>query len=87
MTGVATVLAATAQISGNRASAMLESVSTSIQEVRRPLKTPDEVMKLPWCAEGWGWAGVGWWGAFGVCGWKKSDSGSADGVLGDGGRI
>lgn len=47
MTGVATVLAANAQISGKRASAMLESVSTSIQEVRRPLMTPDEVMKLP----------------------------------------
>jgi type IV secretion system protein VirD4 len=47
MTGVATILKENANVSGKRGAAMLESVSTSIQEVRRPLMTPDEVMKLP----------------------------------------
>ncbi len=47
MTGVSTIIKESANISGKRAAALLEQVSTSLQEVRRPLMTPDEVMRLP----------------------------------------
>lgn len=47
MTGVSTIIKESANISGKRAAALLEQVSTSLQEIRRPLMTPDEVMRLP----------------------------------------
>lgn len=47
MTGTATVVKESASYSGDRLQPMLGNVSTSVQEISRPLLTPDEVMRLP----------------------------------------
>lgn len=47
MTGTTTILKESASYSGDRLQPMLGNVSTSEQEVARPLLTPDEVMRLP----------------------------------------
>lgn len=47
MTGTTTIVKAQNSYSGDRLTPMLSNVSTSVQEVQRPLLTPDEVMRLP----------------------------------------
>lgn len=47
MTGTSTVLVDSVSYSGRRLTPMLSNVSTTIQEHKRPLLTPDEVMRLP----------------------------------------
>lgn len=47
MTGTTTVVKPNISFSGQRLTPMLSNVSTSLQEVQRPLLTPDEVMRLP----------------------------------------
>lgn len=47
MTGTMTVVKADHSYSGNRLSPMLGQVSTNVQEIERPLMTPDECGRLP----------------------------------------
>ncbi len=47
MTGTMTVVKADHSYSGNRLSPMLGQVSTNVQEIERPLLTPDECGRLP----------------------------------------
>lgn len=46
MTGAITIEKATFSFSGNRVSPVLDHVSASVQQVERPLMTPDEVMRI-----------------------------------------
>jgi len=47
MTGQTTVIKEQITISGRRTSAMLGQVSRTIQEIQRPLLTPDECLRMP----------------------------------------
>jgi type IV secretion system protein VirD4 len=47
MTGTTTVVKAAFSYSGNRLSPMLGQVSTNVEEIERPLMTPDECGRLP----------------------------------------
>lgn len=47
MTGQTTVIKEQVSTSGKRFGMVLEQVSTSFNEVQRPLMTPDEIMRLP----------------------------------------
>lgn len=47
MTGQTTVVKENVSTSGKRFGMVLDNVSTSWQEVQRPLMTPDEIMRLP----------------------------------------
>ncbi|WP_326999648.1 type IV secretory system conjugative DNA transfer family protein [Comamonas testosteroni] len=47
MTGTMTVVKAAFNYSGNRLSPMLGQVSTNVEEIERPLMTPDECGRLP----------------------------------------
>ncbi|WP_208433503.1 type IV secretory system conjugative DNA transfer family protein [Bartonella taylorii] len=47
MAGVTTVVREKVSTSGKRFGMVLEQVSTSYEETRRPLMTPDEIMRLP----------------------------------------
>ncbi len=47
MSGQTTVQKLSESFSGGRTKVMLNQISTSIQEVQRPLLTPDEAMRLP----------------------------------------
>lgn len=47
MTGTTTIIKKTVSTSGKRFSASLNHVSESYQEIKRPLMTPDECMRLP----------------------------------------
>ena len=52
MTGTTTIVKESASYSGDRLQPMLGNVSTSMQEIARPLLTPDEVMRLPAAKKG-----------------------------------
>ena len=47
MTGQTTIIKEQITTSGKRFGAVLENVSSSFQEIQRPLMTPDEIMRLP----------------------------------------
>ncbi|MGD9887886.1 MAG: IncP-type conjugal transfer protein TraG [Halothiobacillaceae bacterium] len=47
MSGTTTIIKRQESFSGGRTKLMLEQISTSIQEVQRPLLTPDEALRLP----------------------------------------
>jgi len=47
MLGTSTVVKQTYSYSGRRTKSTLDQISTQLQEVSRPLMTPDEVMRLP----------------------------------------
>jgi len=47
MSGITTVVKSYTTTSGNRVSVMLGQVTESLQEISRPLLTPDECMRLP----------------------------------------
>jgi len=47
MTGTQTVQKATFNFSGSRVSPILNHINASVEQVERPLMTPDEVMRLP----------------------------------------
>jgi type IV secretion system protein VirD4 len=47
MTGVKTIQKASFTFGGTRGSAILNHVSESVEQIRRPLMTPDEIMRIP----------------------------------------
>jgi type IV secretion system protein VirD4 len=47
MSGTTTIIKRQESFSGGRTKLMLDQISTSIQEVQRPLLTPDEALRLP----------------------------------------
>lgn len=47
MSGTTTIIKRQESFSGERTKLMLDQISTSIQEVQRPLLTPDEALRLP----------------------------------------